>query len=867
MKQLVSVNLTTRTATDWTPPELTFGESLTLALRFYKNTEGTPIDANLTINSLKASIGRVDARPAGGNFKIKIGSEPSSGANTTAALGFDIKASDLKAALNAVSAHSTYGDARVIFTDGSWLIFFGDQSQQVPLTVVDNALWPVSYGRINAWQMDGKWVHELRLTQAPVAFTSSHDIVLPPQPVVTRIQAGGANGDDKWNEIQQVYVPAEFRGAYLLKRGYLKTTLLSREDGPDTLQEALQALGAGCFKVTLPLSNKLTIEFVGDYAGAAQDLLVASVEQAPAGDLAFTLALDRAELAAMLRKQDSVTLPLEVRVVGTDEGGFTGELCALTLDVKILRPVIFPEMEEIPTLALLRPYSPKTYVPYGANNELVGQKYYRSTIGDGVQEEFVIATGLNSELVYVFARENISGGRQLVAGTDFSVTIDNDNQVTVTALTGPPAADAWEIVVLSALTVAQWAADLSVTVQQVIAGGGYPALPAYMDATEERLVALEALLPRAGAAGSTSGEKSLKFEYPDIGEILADVNVLDSEATISSQLIVVDASQPPVPPAGTELADDVDKAKAAAETAKTDPEALPANVLYRVTIPAVGKTATAGIPAVVENGVVTAPAVAATESDPAVWPVRTASLASAGKWPLLLPAVHDASVTDVTELPAASAGSVWRNTSGSDLLIPGGGGRKSQKVPNNGLFAHDGRAYYRVVAATGDYYHPYEMERELWRVLLGDEQFPVGGELSISGEVRTRMVGEFFDDDARNLGRVDIGGQYLLRCEAVPVAGSVVLGAVSEAVLLGQTRITLSPAMETFRWGLKIKREEAAMVSSWLAYRKAEAGGDFSLPAAIRLRLVAFDVDDAAGDPRGQIALVMPGTTLEIATL
>jgi len=307
---------------------------------------------------------------------------------------------------------------------------------------------------------------------------------------------------------------------FLLKRDYLKTTLLSREDSLDTIQTALQALGEDCFKVTLPLSNRVSIEFIGDYAGAAQDLLEKSVEQSPAGDLTFTLTLDRAELAAMLRRVDVVTLPLEIRVVGTDESGFTGEIVALKLPITIRRSLILPELEEVPTLALLRPYSPKTYKPYGASNELVGQKYYRETVGDGENETFVLATGLNSEAVFVFGRENISGGRQLVDGTDFSVTVDNDNQVTVTALTGAPATDAWVFVVISALTVAQWAADLTVTVPQVIEGDGYPSLPDFMDNTESRLGTLESLLPSISglAAGTVTG--TLTIEIPTTAEVL-----------------------------------------------------------------------------------------------------------------------------------------------------------------------------------------------------------------------------------------------------------------------------------------------------------------------------------------------------------
>ncbi len=868
MKQLVSVNLTTRTAKDWTPPTLTFGERLTLALRFSKTSEGEEIDANLTINSLKAAVGLVDARPAGGKFAIKIGTAPEDASNTTALLEVNAAASEIATALNAVPAQAAYGDARVIFTDDSWLIFFGAQSQQVTMTVVNNGLWPISFGRITAWQVDGKWVHELRLTQAPVAFTTSHDIVLPPAPVITRLQAGGTDGTFTWNEIQELYVPAEFRGAYVIKKGYGKTTLLSREDDTDSIEEALQALGAGDFKVALPLSNRPNIEFIGDYAGSAQDLLVVQVEQSPAGDLTFTLDFDRAELAVALRRSEgAVTLPLEIRIIGTDENGFTGELAALVLPVTIQRPVIFDELEERPVIDWLVPASPKTYVPFGANQIITGQKYYSVSVGDGVLSAFVVTTGLGTDQVFVFARENVSGGRQLIDGTDFTAEIDSANQVTVTALLGAPAANAWLITVIGAQAVAAWASDLTVTVPQVVAGNGYLSLPDFMDNVGTRLDALEALLPLAGVAGAASGLKDTSFELPDFGEVLADVSTLDQSVTLASQIVVpADAAAAPAPPEGTDLAAEIARDEEEAAAAERDPDALPANIIYRAVIPGIGRTAAFAVPAVKDDaGTVVTPEIPAVDADPAVWPARPLS----GKLPLLLPAATDASVADVTSLPAHAAGSVWRYTgTPDDLLLPGGAGRKSQKVPTNGNFASDGRAFYRVVQqGATTIYHPLEMERELWRVFLDDAQFPDGAELYVAGEIRARLVGEPFDAASRDVPRVDYGAQYVLVCEAVPVAGTTAAGAAGTVVTLGSTRLTMSPLLETFRWELTVRREAGAVSSSWLAYRKAQAGAGLVVPSVLRLRLIQWDVDDSSEDPRGQVAFIMPQTKLEIRAL
>lgn len=520
MKQLVSVNLTSKSA-DWTPPEMFYGETLTLALRFFRTTEGVDVETALTVDSFVASIGSVDEPPRGGKFGLKIGPAAASPTNTTDLVDAAGTATALRTAINDTAAAAAYGVARVVAVDGSWLIFFGDGTEQVPLEVVNNGLWPISFGRVSAWQVDGKWVHELRLIQTPVAMTSSHDVALPPQPTVTRIRAGGAEGTFEWNEIQELYVPPDFRGAYILKKGFGKTTLLSREDDIEAIQTALQALGADCFKVTLPLSQRPTIEFVGDYRGSSHDLLVAEVKQSPPGDLTFSVVLDRAELGAALRVQEAVTLPLEIRVVGTDDAGFEGELVALHLPVILRRPVIWPFLAERPAIDWLRPFSPKTYVPFGANQTLTGNKFYTAVVGDGEGNEFVIATGLGGEMIHVFGRENFSGGRQLVHGVDFAVTIDSDNQITVMALGDPPAADGWVITAVSAQTIAEWANDLTVTVPQVVAGGGYPSLPDYMDDTSERLETLESLiLPGTPPAVANSKLVGMVTVIPEISEIL-----------------------------------------------------------------------------------------------------------------------------------------------------------------------------------------------------------------------------------------------------------------------------------------------------------------------------------------------------------
>ncbi|MDR3405601.1 MAG: hypothetical protein P4L99_24105 [Chthoniobacter sp.] len=515
MKQLITVNLTTK-STDWMPPILTFGESLTLALRFQKSVSGNLVEPNFTFNSITASFGLVDARPGGGRFALQFGADPGTADNTTADLPADCTPAALAAAINAKTAVvALYGTATAKKVDGSWLLRFGTGATEVPFKVVNNSLWPVSFGRVTARQLDNAWVHELRLVQAPVAFTSSYDTVLPSLPIVSVLTHGGASGSFIWNTIQQLYIPADFRGTYRLKKGFQRTQPIAPDAGTDEIQAALIAAFGNTFTVTLPLSYHFSIEFAGDFAGTDVAALEVEGAEAPQGDLTFTLPLDRLELAALLRGVSAATLPLEVRIAAQEDGGDAQEIVALYVPMTVQRPLAFPELEELPVINWLRFPSPKSYTPFGADNVLTGEKIYAVTEGDGATTAFVITHGLASEDVQVFARVNASSGRQLVDGTDFTAAIDSANQVTVTALTGAPATDAWRIMVVAAKEIASWASDLTVAIGQVTG------LEDDLTAINGRLTTLETLLPaNASLPTGTTPANSFQIQLPPAAEIL-----------------------------------------------------------------------------------------------------------------------------------------------------------------------------------------------------------------------------------------------------------------------------------------------------------------------------------------------------------
>ncbi|EDY16674.1 hypothetical protein CfE428DRAFT_5787 [Chthoniobacter flavus Ellin428] len=493
MRQLITINLTTRNS-DWVPPVLTFGESLTLQIRFTKTINGNPIEPNLSITGSKASFGNVDARPGGGKFALCFNNGNPDTNFTTADLSHDCTATQMQSAINAKTAVTgAYGTAAVKKVEGSWLIRFGAGAVQVPIQIVDNSLWPVSFADIRAGtQIDNLWLHEVRLTQAPVAFVGGPpSIGLPSLPSFSVKIHGGAGSGQVWDTVQQLSIPSDFRGTYRIVKDNIRTELLAEDASADTIQAALvAALGSGIV-VTLPFSQRFYVDLGGKYAGTDVAELTVEGGDAPAQDLFLTIPFDRLELASMLRSQPSVTLPLEIRIDCTEDGtGDPQEIVALYTQLTVQRPVALPILDSLATIDWLRLPSPKTYVGPGTANTLVG-KVARvfSEQGDGATTVFDLAHDLATSDVEVFVRIDGANGVQLKNGVDYSAAITDDNHVTVTALTGAPAAGTWRISVIGFVDTAVWADDLTIAEDQVTN------LPTDLSALQTAVTELQTLLP------------------------------------------------------------------------------------------------------------------------------------------------------------------------------------------------------------------------------------------------------------------------------------------------------------------------------------------------------------------------------------
>ena len=322
MNTVLTVDLTQKTAreggSDWLPPAAAFGDDLIVGLNFTATVAQVTTPVTATLTGFQAAIGREDARPESGTWRLQIGDGESTEANTTAELCMlpapavvlngppatqNIR--QMTAALNGAIAAlgdvvAAYGAGSVVWADGSWELRFGAQDAQVPLKVVHNRLWPLSGAIIRPYQVDGLWVHEIRLTQMPVAFTDAVENVLPDPPRLTKLQEGGSADGSTWNTIYELYMPSNFAASYCYTKGLKRSVSLSVTDGAAEIQTALAMFGDG-ITVGNILNSRARIELGGDFAGADQSWLDLEVVESSAGPATFSMPLDWTALAVALR--------------------------------------------------------------------------------------------------------------------------------------------------------------------------------------------------------------------------------------------------------------------------------------------------------------------------------------------------------------------------------------------------------------------------------------------------------------------------------------------------------------------------------------------------------------------------------------
>lgn len=832
-------------------PDFLAGDTIEHSVRFLDTVDGKFIETDLAVAALRASIGAKDARPESGSFRLKVGPAAASPGNTTISLPWDVTAAAMQAALNAVTDGPH--DFAVDFAEGTYTVS-RQGGQQFSLGVLHNNLSPLSVLRLTAVEADGRFHLTLRATQLPVIFTDSTRLTLPDPPSITTVQDGGADpsGVVMWNEIQALHVPLAFRGTYQLRRGLAKTTLLDPLDGPEQIKAALDTLlryEGGTVAVTNPETAVAHIEFRGDLAGANLDPLEVVVTSSAPPDLTWTLDLSTRRLRELMDLYEAITVPYEVeadiyREPGNPAAG-TYTIKLWSQDITIRRPLIWPELATVQEINWLRPPSAVSYHPFDFSQVLTGSQQ-AVTAGMTSGTVHAIAHNFGTPAVQVLVREAHEGGR-LLNPDEYTVTFPTINEAALTLNEEPTTPLVAHIVGIGPASAFQ---SHTHGIHQVTQ------LQDILDQLGERVSRLESLVGRPDVLTIVqSGNEAATFVMPDIGEVLPDRAVLDSVTTVTSQVASNSRNETAIV-SGTDLqtrqraeeaerarrqAEEEAQAKAEADAARKAAEEMATrtslssgNIITRLTFPDYSAT----------------------------YPAMRGT-----KLPLLFAARRQTTPQNTTSLPPSPLAQVYRNTGSQGIVLPGGNGRKSQTVQAGDYFAWDGRMFHRVFKR-GDIYYPTEMERVLWRAVLGSELMPARSVAHAAFDLTLELRAGGPDAAQADSPRLDIGAQYLLAFEAVPITdeeGQPNIGTGQSPLLLGEYRLPVSAARMTNRFGVKLTRSSSGESSSQTSGLNLTQNGP-ALPDkfALRCRLTCFDVDDTTSDPRGTMTVAMPGAVLTI---
>jgi hypothetical protein len=512
MQATVYANLTTRRLTTTLGgsaisfPAFVQGDNVRIGLRFAESLEGSPIEVQRIVTHIRASIGFVDARPTTGFFVLRVDGQ------NTASIPHDATAGAVQTALAAIGLD----DAVVGKQDGSWIISTG--LQEIALSGYSvggllSELRPVSFVRVRSTQVAGQYRHEVRLVQAPLASTASFDLIVPPAPTVSEVQAGGASATTLWPEIQALKIQPTFKGTYQLRRGFKKTRELSVDDGPDEIQDALSALAddEGSFAVSNPATNIAHITFNGSMAGIDQELIEVAVFSAPPGDPTIILDLNTAEIAAALRGAAELKPELEIEVAIQDENdpakNYT--LTPFRAPITLIRELNWEGLETAANIDWLRPPFGRTYVPFTPDQIITGSQHYVAPVGDGVNSDFTISHNLGTRDLHVTVRQN-GGTRAIVE--PLAVTLDGEDDLSIT-FAEPPAVNGYVAIISTAGPVSAFQAH-GHTIAQI------EGLQLILDDLGGRVEDLESFIPTSlpGVSG-TEQTVIAAWELPELFEV------------------------------------------------------------------------------------------------------------------------------------------------------------------------------------------------------------------------------------------------------------------------------------------------------------------------------------------------------------
>ena len=866
-----------------TLPPITQGDTYDVALHFLETTGGIGSRAMREVkpsfSSLKLGLGWIDKAPTMGSFRVKCG------VATTPDLAFNISKAAFAGALNALATVTALGGVSVE-SGGAANIFrirwtdTAVSSESAVLTVEENRLAPKCFSRVSRYETDRGWLHIVKVFQAPIAFTDQFLFPIPPASTCAIARTGtGAR-----NAVASLTIPDAAVGSLDLVWNGVATVILPVDTiTSQQIEDALNALytdGVQRFDVTNPRRGVYYIEYMGPLGLAPQAAPTVNLHDqeagmAPVGTLSLNvpgaeLALDGAASVKGLNLECEIT-------TGGEAITLFQQAVTLYNDMLDVDMALVAEPAWLTELA-----AASATVDYDPEQAVIGMLGYQDFAGDTVADAWTYTHNLGTLNQHITVRENATGLR--IPDNLYVAEILNANQTRITFPT-PPTADQYVVIISAANADTHYSphthpiADvvgLQAALDALSAAGNPLELWPVIPLEKLPMIPYSKIIPPAPDSHipaniprvDIDGYIPISIIPPEVPRLITSGSIvyrnrttdtwttfIDAEGLINTKVLGNLSRFPGFVEAVTAILSGSGAGAAALEFF------LPSwNELYP------GK---ATPPASIDD------LQAASTSSTYVDYAQKVSLALNVKGSTLprpgglLPAIHDATVTDLTiPIPAAGSpytGNVYLNDGGSDLALPGGMGRKGSTLKAGGHVACDGRLWYRVAEeGSTTSYHPTDFDRELVLMDINEAMFPVGSIFTLQLDFAAQIL--LSETRAQWVFIVETGS---FSSVASP-AGTNISGITWAATPVITCPIHLTSIRSPHSFGVQFTRGASAITGKTKLYRGAWTTTE-TVPAApgfaVRARLARFDTEDSLADPRGYVLLAFNPNKKSLATI
>jgi len=486
---------TSLTGGTYTIPSLTAGDTILLKLRTFAIISGTAIEQDLTLAGARLSLSNANSTPTGGFFSLTLNGQ------TTATMPHDVDQNVIETELKKIKPL-----ARVSYKSGGYLVEIDNGTQaNDTITIAQSRLTPESFFRPSIYTIGNTLFQHIRFITTPLAFTDSFTLKLPPRPQIFPIRDGGydnASGAGQ-NEIQELSIPAEFRGTFAFKRGNTESPLLNTQDGVTEIQDALNVIAdaGGSFQVTNPDSYKAQIESKGSMGYSDQPLLQVIPKSAPQGDISLFMGLSSLQLKDALNTAKDAgkdfieaELQLEVDIVDDkDQPNVHRPYTLFRKDVRVYNDGVWNSLTTQQRIDWTIPPEPRSYIPFSRDQIITGSQHFVGTLfvpnQQNPQTTYQVNHNLQTDAVHLTLRENKANGKVLLNGTDYTATIVSDNVIDIEL---DEAVDNDEVAV-----VVTSAGPNSAFLAHTHNSSDIQGLQEFLDAVDDRVSQLETILPQA----------------------------------------------------------------------------------------------------------------------------------------------------------------------------------------------------------------------------------------------------------------------------------------------------------------------------------------------------------------------------------